>query len=119
MAYIQKYNQKKWLPGYVHPIGGKVDVDEDPYRAAQRELLEEAGITVSNMRLEAVVNEIKPTINKQENRLIFHFSGDYNGQKILACEEGEFIRLTKEEILQRKLFVSVSGIIKEILDPQI
>ena len=55
----------------VHPIGGKVDPDENPYIAAERELLEEAGIKVKNIKLEAVVLELKPVKNEDENWLIF------------------------------------------------
>ncbi|MDP2670778.1 MAG: NUDIX domain-containing protein [bacterium] len=112
---LKRSDQKKHLPGYIHPIGGKVDRDEDPCVAAQRELLEEAGITVSNIRLEAVITELKP--GEQENRLIFHFSGEYNGEEITPCDEGKFVRLTTEELLATKLFPSVAGVIQEIVDP--
>lgn len=114
---LKRSNQKKRLPGYLHPIGGKVDPDEDPLVAAQRELLEEAGITVANIRLEAVITELKPVQGEQGNRLIFHFSGDRNGEEITPCEEGEFVRMTEEQLLTEKLFPSIGGVIEDVLDP--
>ena len=49
---MKRSPSKKYLPNAVHPIGGKLDPHEDPYIGAQRELLEEAGIIVKNMRVE-------------------------------------------------------------------
>jgi 8-oxo-dGTP pyrophosphatase MutT (NUDIX family) len=108
---------KKYAPNVVHPIGGKVDANENPYRAAQRELLEEAGITVKNMRLEAVNFEIKPNKDEDENWLIFHFSGDYNSGELATTEEGEFVLLNPEDVPKQNLFPSVRPIIDHILNP--
>ena len=68
---LKRSAQKKYASSVVHPIGGKVDPDENPYIAAERELLEEAGIKVKNIKLEAVVLELKPVKNEDENWLIF------------------------------------------------
>ena len=57
---LRRWKKKKFAAGVVHPIGGKVDQGENPYLAAKREVLEEAGIEVKNMRLEAVILEINP-----------------------------------------------------------
>ncbi len=108
---------KKYAPNVVHPIGGKVDQNENPYAAARRELLEEAGITVKNMRLEAVILEIKPYKDEDENWLIFHFSGDYESGDLGTTEEGEFVFLDAEEIPKQDLFSSVRQIIDHVLNP--
>ena len=104
---LKRSAKKKRAPWYIHPIGGKVDSDEDPLQAAQRELLEEADITVSNIALKAVITEIRPIQWEDENRLIFRFPWDYNGEQVIDCEEGEFLWLTKREIVQQKLFPSL------------
>ena len=109
---------KKYAPNFIHPIGGKVDQNENPYTGAERELFEEAGIKVKNMRLEAVIMEIKPVKNEDENWLIFHFSGDYDSGEILTTEEGEFVFLGPEEIPNQDLFPSVKPIIDHILNPK-
>jgi len=109
---------KKFAPNVVHPVGGKLDPDENPYSGAQREVLEEVGIKVRNMRLEAVLLEIKPVQEMSNNWLIFHFSADYASGEIKNTEEGKLVYLRDEEILKQELFPSVRQIIKKILNPK-
>lgn len=109
---------KKYLPNYVHPVGGKIDIDEDPFEGAQRELWEEAGIRIKNMRIEAIVTEIRPIKGENENWLIFHFSGEYESGEIKTTEEGELLWFTKDEIKRQLLFPSIRYTIDYILDDQ-
>lgn len=113
---LKRSEQKKIAPGFFHPAGGKVDQNEEPLQAAKRELMEEAGLTVKNIRLEAVVTEIEPH-NPNENWLIFHYSGDYESGEVKETLEGEFVWLTKEELVNcNNLFPSVKALIKYIVD---
>lgn len=41
---LKRAFKKKFLPGIVHPYGGKLEPGENPYLEAQREILEETGI---------------------------------------------------------------------------
>lgn len=115
---LKRSPHKRYAPGVVHPIGGKLDPDENPYQGAMRELTEEAGIKVKNVRLEAVLLEILPIPNEPNNWLIFHFSADYHSGKLKATEEGEFVWLTARQILRQKLFPSLRPVIKHILNPR-
>jgi 8-oxo-dGTP pyrophosphatase MutT (NUDIX family) len=114
---LKRSPKKKFAPGVVHPYGGKINNNENAFVGAQRELLEEAGIKVKNMRLEAVLLEITPTREMFNNWLIFHFSADYELGEIKETEEGEAVMLSEEEILKQNLFPSVKKIIKNILNP--
>lgn len=107
---------KKYAPGVIHPVGGKVDIGENPYTTAEREVQEEAGVKVKNMRLEAVIQEIKPVKGEPYNWLIFHFSGDYDSGEVITTEEGELAWLTADEIRNERLFPSVKLVIDHILD---
>lgn len=109
---------KHYAPNVVHPIGGKVDIGENPFEAAIREVKEEAGVDVKNVRLEAVIQEIEPHKGEPYNWLIFHFSADYDKGEVLATEEGELLWLTGEDILREDLFPSVRLLIDHILDPK-
>lgn len=109
---------KKYAPNVVHPIGGKVDPSENPYTAAEREVLEEAGIRIKNLRLEAVLLEITPVKDEPYNWLIFHFSADYDSGEVQETEEGELLWLSDEEIVNQPLFPSVTPVIKHILDKE-
>ncbi len=113
---LKRSENKRIAPGYFHPAGGKVDPSEEPLQAAKRELMEEAGITVKNIKLEAVVTEVEPH-KPNENWLIFHFSGDYDSGDVKETLEGEFIWLTKKELMSsNNLFPSVKGLINYIVD---
>ena len=52
---LKRSPHKKFAPNFIHPIGGKIDADENPYLGVLRELKEEAGIIVKKVRLEAVI----------------------------------------------------------------
>ncbi len=114
---LRRSSHKKYAPNVVHPIGGKVDPGENPFMSAQRELLEEARVTVKNMRLEAVILEITPVKGKDENWLIFHFSADYDSGEVKETEEGELVYFTADEISRQDLFPSVRQVIHHILNP--
>ena len=111
---LRRSPKKVIAPNITHTIGGKVDADEDPYKAAQRELLEEVGLTAKNIRLRGVVTEVKP--GELPNWQIFYFLGDYDGGEVKGNEEGEFLWLTASEIEQAELFPSVRRIITALLD---
>ena len=109
---------KKYAPDVIHPVGGKVDIGENPYTTAEREVEEEAGVKVKNMRLEAVIQEIKPVKSEPYNWLIFHFSADYDSGEVITTDEGELLWLTADEIRNEKLFPSVKLIIDHVLDSE-
>lgn len=109
---------KKYAPDVVHPFGGKVDIGENPHTAAVREVYEETGLKIKNMRLEAVLQEITPVAGEPYNWLIFHFSADYESGELLATEEGEAVMLTAEELKAEKLFPSVVPVIDHILNDE-
>lgn len=115
---LKRSAQKKYAPNVIHPIGGKIDPDENPYLGARREVYEEAGIRVKNMRLEAVILEIKPVKNADENWFIFHFSADYDSGDLRKTEEGEFILLDENDVFKQDLFPSVRSVIHHILNPR-
>jgi len=108
---------KRWAAGVVHPVGGKIDLNEDPLTAAKREALEETGVAVKNLKLEAVILEVEPVKAEPGNWIIFHFSGEYDSGEVLNTEEGELVWLTADEIKQEKLFPSVRAIVDKIFDP--
>lgn len=115
---LKRSSLKKWAPNVVHPIGGKVDLGENPLEAARRELFDESGVTVSDVKLEAVVLERNPTKTDPYDWMIFHFSGDYESGEVKECEEGELVWLTADQIKNGPLFPSVRKIIDRILNPE-
>jgi len=114
---MKRSPNKKYAPNKIHPFGGKMDKDENPYVGAVREIREEVGIEIENLKLEAMVLELSPDKNIEADWMIFHFSADYKSGEVITSEEGEVVYLTPEEIKKAELFPSVKTIIDHILNP--
>ena len=113
---IKRSVQKIHAPGFIHPIGGKVEKGESPLQAVKRELIEESGLKAKNIHLKAVVVENSP-YHKEEDWLIFHFTGDYTGGKTTKTDEGELLWIDKDKLTKQKLHPSLKKFIKSILEP--
>ena len=116
LLVIRRSMRKTYMPGFVQPVGGKININEGALHAAERELLEETGLSVKNIRLEAVLTDIhKDGVN---NWQVFHFSGDYAGGEVSSnIDEGELLWLTPEEIKKEKVLDSIIRIVDNIADP--
>lgn len=115
---LKRSPNKKYAPNFIHPFGGKIDKNENPYIGASREVKEETGIDIKNLKLEAVVLEIKPDDKRPEDWMIFYFSSDYDKGEIKATEEGKIVFLTEKELKTANLFPSIKKIIKHVLNPK-
>lgn len=114
---MKRSPNKKYAPNKINPYGGKIDQDENPYVGAIREVKEEVGVDINNLKLEAVVLELTDEKDLPVNWLVFHFSADYKSGEVIESEEGEPVYLTTDEIKSADLFPSVKSIIDHILDP--
>ncbi|OGM11251.1 hypothetical protein A2Z22_00630 [Candidatus Woesebacteria bacterium RBG_16_34_12] len=115
---IKRSSQKKYLPNTIHPIGGKVRLNENPFQAAIRKVQEEAGVIIKNIKLEAVSLEMHPKVPDMANWFIFHFSADYESGEIKKSDEGDLLLLSSEEFKKEKLFAPVRRICDHIFDPK-
>jgi len=116
LLVLRRSKNKKYAPGIVHPVGGKLDRGENPYVGAEREALEETGLRVKNMRLEAVLLDIEPVEGEPYDWLVYHFSADYESGELRPTPEGELIWLAPDELVNERLHPSVQPIIEQILD---
>lgn len=114
---MKRSSDKKYAPNKIHPFGGKIDQNENPYAGTIREIKEEVGIDIKNLKLEAVILEKTDEKDLPVNWLIFHFSADYDKGEVKINEEGEAVCLSKDEIQNADLFPSVKSIINHILNP--
>ena len=114
---MKRSSEKKYAPNKIHPFGGKIDNDENPFDGAVREIKEEVGIDIDNLKLESVILELTDEKDLPVNWLIFHFSADYKSGDVKSNDEGEAIYLTPDEIKSSELFPSVKSIVDNILNP--
>jgi 8-oxo-dGTP pyrophosphatase MutT (NUDIX family) len=115
---IKRSAKKMYAPGIVHAFGGKVDQGENPFVAAQREVYEEAGVKVKNMRLKAVLLDRHPENPALGDWLIYHFTADYSSGRIKTTEEGEAVLMSAAELKRQRLFPSTKKVLRYILDPK-
>ncbi len=77
--------------------GGHIEFSEGLFEATRREVLEETGLAIKNIRIKAVGTAYLRDLNQE---LFFHFVfADYAGGKVMQNEhDGELAWLTPKEI---------------------
>ncbi len=53
---MKRAPHKRVFPNQYNGVGGHIERDEDPYTSARREILEETGLNIRDLRLRAVYN---------------------------------------------------------------
>jgi 8-oxo-dGTP diphosphatase len=56
LLLMKRAANKRVFPNRYNGVGGHIERDEDPYTSARREILEETGLVVEDLRLRAVYN---------------------------------------------------------------
>ena len=97
--------------------GGHLEFNETWEDCAQRETLEETGISIKNIRFGTATNDIFKTENKHYNT-IFMLS-DYNSGKVAImepnkCEKWEWFEWNK---LPKPLFIPIQNLQKKSFSP--
>ena len=72
--------------GLYVPVGGKIDPYEDPYQTGLREVKEETGITITEMRYMGSLIETAPV---DYNWWCSIYMADIPWQEAPSCDEGE------------------------------
>jgi 8-oxo-dGTP diphosphatase len=92
--------RRAW-PGIAFP-GGHVEPGESILASAVREMREETGLTVRNLRNVGIIHWFNGSLDKRE--LIFCFmTNDYEGELISETEEGPVFWVDREELPSLKL----------------
>ena len=81
--------------GHYLPVGGKVDPFEDPYSAAVRELFEETGFQVAQLRYAGSLIETSPTAYNWQSNI---YVADIEPVDPPACPEGILEWVTFQQI---------------------
>lgn len=105
-------SKEKEFSGYFDPPGGHVEKGESIIDTAEREILEETGITVSSTKLKGVVH-VSGFYGK--DIMLFVTVSKANSMSIKTSEEGEPKWFDIEELDKLDLFEDMRPIIKHIL----
>ncbi|WP_042142047.1 8-oxo-dGTP diphosphatase [Paucisalibacillus sp. EB02] len=91
--------------GFIPP-GGKVEFPESFVESAIREVKEETGLEVSNLKYKGLYEYVNPVAN--DRYMIFNYiTNDYKGQLIEDGPEGQVVWVDKEEALKLPMQISI------------
>lgn len=95
---IRRGRHKRIFPGKINGVGGHVEADEDVAASAAREILEETGLAVDDLRLAGVVH-VEGGLGQSEalpdgalpGVMLFVFTALAPSLQVRASDEGELI----------------------------
>lgn len=112
---LHRNPNKRIMPDIWMAPGGHREFNEGLFACARREIMEETGLTIKNLRIKATGNAHVKDIDQE---FYFHMLvADYAGGEVKGSpEDGELVWLTKEEILKLdKLLPELKKILPHIL----
>jgi 8-oxo-dGTP diphosphatase len=92
---MKRAANKRIFPNLYNGLGGHIERDEDPLTGAKREILEESGLSVQNLRMRAIYNI---DAGQETGILLFVYLGESDSREItVETEEGrlEWIPIVK------------------------
>lgn len=109
---IYEHGQNTWAPP-----GGHLEYLENPIDCARREVREECGITIKNIKFTTITNDIFEDTNKHYITLYYiadYKSGDLQTKEPHKCERWEWFEWNK---LPHPLFLCIENLLKQNFNP--
>jgi 8-oxo-dGTP diphosphatase len=112
---MKRAPHKRVFPNRYNGIGGHIERDEDPLTSARREILEETGLIVEDIRLRAIYN-----IDTGETTgiALFVFTASSKSRDVSANDEGTLHWIPQDQILDLDLVEDIPHILPPILSMQ-
>ena len=105
-------NKRIW-PDQYNGVGGHVEPHEDVYTAALREIREETGLEVQDLRLRGVINI--PVDVQNKGVLIFVFTAKATTRETVSSEEGKPTWVARDRITDLELVEDLPLLLPRIL----
>lgn len=102
---LHRNKNKRIMPDVWMAPGGHREFNEGLFECARREILEETGLQIKNIRIKVVGNAFLKDLNQE---FFFHMLvADYAGGVLKPKDDdGDFVWLTKKEILNKKTLLA-------------
>lgn len=92
---IKRGEHKRIYPGRYNGVGGHLERDEDPLTGAIREVQEETGLDVKNVRLRGVIHV---DTGESNGILVFVFSAEAASREFTANDEGTLEWIARDQV---------------------
>ncbi|NWG16624.1 MAG: NUDIX domain-containing protein [Chloroflexi bacterium] len=109
---LKRAPHKRVFPNRYNGVGGHIERDEDPISSARREILEETGLSVDDLRLRAVYNI---DAGEPTGILLFVFTAISDSREVTANGEGTLHWIGHQDILQYDLVEDLPIILPRVL----
>lgn len=111
---MKRAAHKRVFPNQYNGLGGHIERDEDPFTSAKREILEESGLDVQNVRLRAVYNI---DAGAETGIVLFVFTAQSHQREVTADErEGTLHWIPLAELHQLDMVEDLPLILPRILN---
>jgi len=113
ILFIRKTKKNSFDCGKINGIGGHIEIGEEPFESAKREISEETQMEIRNLLLTAMV-----FINIGDNPgiLMFLFRADYANGEIMDSVEGDLLWLNRKDVQENKLILFDIPLLLDICD---
>lgn len=86
---------KRIFPGFYNGVGGHIERDEDPLTSAIREMQEETGLDVSDVRLRGLMHV---DAGAENGIIVFVFSAKATSREFIDSEEGTLEWIARDQV---------------------
>lgn len=121
LLMFKRSEAKKKFPGWWALPGGHIDEDEDPLKAAIREVKEETGVNVSSDQVKLKAVAMHHHLDRKEMYVAFAFLAHIDMEPQLASENDEgsshWVEIEKAKVLEN-VFPPIKYYFKHILNNQ-
>ncbi len=104
---------KRIWPNRYNGVGGHVEPDEDVYTAAVREVREETGLSVRDVRLRGVINI---PVQDRQGIMVFVFTARAESHRFTPSDEGTLEWASRNRLLSLDLVEDLPALIPRALD---
>lgn len=109
---MKRAAHKRVFPNRYNGVGGHIERDEDPLSSARREILEETGLQVSDIRLRAVYNI---DAGQKTGITLLVFTAISESRSVIANEEGTLHWIPLDRVLELDLVDDLPLILPRLL----